>query len=207
MPTVPSSEEVVAVRRAYLVVMVWAIARAGGSQDQDLKKAVLNCASIDGSISRLDCYDAMAGSLAERPQPAVPGQWAVKVGKSPLDDSTVVALSLVGTDSRAELTLRCRQAKLEVLLSLRGQIIGATDPVVWTRFGDAKAEKKRWSVSTDNKAVLLPGDARPFIQHLLTVDRLTLQLEHFLRGPITDVFDIGRLKDAITPLSDACPLR
>jgi hypothetical protein len=86
-------------------------------------------------------------------------------------------------------------------------VVGASDPVVLTRLGPAKAEKKRWSVAQNHKAVVLSGDARGFINQLLATDRLAVQMEHFLRGSITDVFDVHGLKDVIGPLSDACPLK
>jgi hypothetical protein len=70
----------------------------------------------------------------------------------------------------------------------------------------AKAEKRRWSLSTDRKAALLPGDPKPFIRQLLAADRLVVQTDHFARGTITDVFDVHRLKDFIAPLNEACTL-
>ena len=195
-------------RDAIMIAVLCLTPAAAFSQEQDLKKAVLHCATADGSSNRLDCYDSLADSLAEGRQPRSPDQWTVKVGKDPLDDTTVVALGLLGTNYQAELVLRCRQAKPEVLLNLRGQlVVGGNNPVVWTRLGVAKAEKKRWSVSADSKAVSLPGDAIPFIRQLLAVDRLTVQIEHYVRGPITDVFDVHRLKDVIAPLSDTCTIR
>jgi type VI secretion system protein VasI len=194
-------------RHSSLVVAIWLAPLAGVSQDLDVKKAVLQCSTVDGSGSRLDCYDALAASLAQPGTLPGPGQWTVKVGKNPLDDSTVVALSLVGAEYKADLMLGCRNARPEVYLTLRGQVVGANDPMVWTRFGGGKADKKRWSVSADNKAVIFSGDAKAFMQQLLRVDHLTVQLEHFLRGSITEVFDVRGLGEAIRPLTDACTLK
>jgi hypothetical protein len=70
----------------------------------------------------------------------------------------------------------------------------------------AKAEKKRWSLSTDHKAAFLPGDPKPFMRQLLSVDRLVVQTEHFAQGTITDAFDVHGLKEAIAPFRDECKL-
>jgi hypothetical protein len=112
----------------------------------------------------------------------------------------------MGQDRQAELMLRCRQKRPDVLLNWRGRFIGATEPIVWTRLGPAKAEKKRWSLSTDHKAAFLPGDPKPFIRQLLLVDRLVVQTDHFAQGTITDAFDLHGLKDVIAPLKDECKL-
>jgi type VI secretion system protein VasI len=176
------------------------------AQENELKAGVLRCATVDDSLSRLDCYDSLATRLSSPAEARSPGEWSVGVGKDPIDDTTTVVLGLPGAEYRAELLLRCKQKKPEVLLSLRGQIVGANEPVVLTRFGGAKADKKRWSVATDNKAVIFPGDTKVFVRQLLSVDRVVIQMDHFLRGPITDVFDVHRLKDFIGPFKQACSL-
>ncbi len=175
------------------------------AQSDELKASILRCATVDDSMSRLDCYDSLATKLSN-PTERLPGEWSVEIGRDPIDDSTTVVLALPGAEYRGELLLRCKQKKPEVLLRLRGQVVGANDPLVWTRFGEARAEKKRWSVTTDNKAVIFPGDTKVFVRQLLSVDRVVIQMDHFVRGPITDVFDVHRLKDAIGPFKQACIL-
>ena len=177
-----------------------------GALSQEQKLKILRCATVDDSSNRLDCYDSLAKTLASPGESRTPDQWTVEVGKDPIDDTTTVVLGLAGTEHQAELLLRCRQKKPDVLLSLRGRVVGATEPVVWTRFGAAKADKKRWSVSTDHKAVIFPGDPKLFIRQVISADRLVVQMDHFLRGTITDVFDVHRLKDVIAPLNEACRL-
>jgi hypothetical protein len=61
-------------------------------------------------------------------------------------------------------------------------------------------------VATDNKAVIFPGDPKLFVREVLAVDRVVVQIDHFLKGPISDVFDVHRLKDVIAPLKEACRL-
>jgi hypothetical protein len=205
-------------RRALVVAIV--ILRPGAvfCQDQELKKAIAQCAAIDDINDRLACFDSLARAVAKLdapklsvsdpipPEQPTPGVWQVLVEKNPLDDTTSVALGLMGNELKAQLVLRCRQKKLDVLLSWRGRFIGATAPVVWTRLGAAKAEKKRWSLSSDHKAALLAGDTTPFVKQLLSSDRLVVQTDHFAQGRITDLFDVRGLKGAIGPVREQCTI-
>jgi hypothetical protein len=187
-------------------------------QEQELKRALAECAAIEEHLERLACFDSLAQGLAPRPAPPTPAlgpesvqpqasdEWRLEVVRNPIDDSTTIGLSLIGTQKEAELMLRCRQRKAAVLLSWHGRFIGASEPLVSARFGSAKAEKKRWSLSGDHKAAFAPGDPKLFIRQLISVDRLVIQTDHFSRGTTTDVFDVHRLHEFIAPLTDGCPL-
>jgi len=103
--------------------------------------------------------------------------------------------------------LRCRQKKVDVLLGWRGRFIGATGPLVWTRLDGAKAEKKRWGLSSDHKSAFFPGDARGFVEQLLSADRLVAQTDQFAQGRVTETFDLRGLAAAIGPLKEQCKLQ
>jgi len=205
-------------RTSALVALVLLRPLGALCQEQELKQAIAQCAAVDEGLERLACFDSLAQGLAPRPvapapvldpkspQSRTPDQWKVDVVKDPIDDSTTVALSLIGSEKEAELMLRCKQRKPAVLLSWRGRFIGASEPLVSTRFGSGKAEKKHWPLSADHKAAFSPGDPRLFIRQLLSVDRLVVQTDHFSRGAITELFDVHGLKDVIAPLNDGCRL-
>ncbi len=205
-----------------IVVAVWLLLFspvATFCQERELKKAIAECSAVDDVTDRLECFDSLARSVAKVAAPDLavseqgsidtptPGQWQVHVAKDPLNDTTIVGLSLLGNDLKAQLVMRCMQKKVDVLLSWRGRFMGATDPTVWTRLGTAKAEKKRWSISSDHKAAFLAGDTRPFVQQLLSVDRLVVQTDHFAQGRITETFELHGLKDAIGPVKGECRIQ
>ncbi len=189
---------------------------AASCQTDELAKAVLECAGIDSTDDRLNCFDSLARGVAKAgaPKPVAsqaasaegtaPGQWHVEVTNEPLDNTKSVAVGSYGKEHQAQIVLRCRQRQLGVLLGWNGRFLGATDPTVWTRIGTAKAEKKRWSLSGDHRWVLLQRDAREFVRALLSADQLVVQTEHFAQGRVTDVFDVSKLKDAIAPLEGEC---
>jgi hypothetical protein len=107
-------------------VLVLLNSAAALSQEEDVMARVLHCATLDDSSNRLDCYDSLATTLASPGEAKTPDQWTVAVGRDPIDDTTTVVLGLTGTEHQAELLLRCKQKKPEVLLTLRGRIVGAS---------------------------------------------------------------------------------
>jgi hypothetical protein len=130
MPTVGASEAVMPKAGVVLLVL---LGPAGAlCQEQELTQAITQCADIDDISDRLDCYDSLRGvAQSKGPRRAnaesvvvessTPGQWVTEVVKDPIDDTTTVSLSLVGNDLQPRLVLRCRQRKLDVLLSWRGR--------------------------------------------------------------------------------------
>ncbi len=187
---------------------------APNCQEEELNRALANCAAYPDAGDRLACFDSLARGAAQKSAkppaaeatPAEPPTrpWELVAMKDPIDDTTTVSMGSFGQQHQSQVVVRCRQRKLEVLLSWQRRFIGATDPVVWTRFGTAKAEKKRWSLSADHKAAFLAGDAKPFVQQMLTAERLVVQTDHFAQGRITEVFDLRGIKDVIGPLKEEC---
>ncbi len=184
-------------------------------QDPELRKAIANCAAYDDTADRLSCFDALAHTVAPaaakapaQPASAEPstGRWELVSMKNPLDDTTTVSIGSWSEQLQAQMVLRCRERKLDVLLSWRGRFIGATEPVIWTRLGTAKADKRRWMASADHKAAFLAPPQKPFVQQLLSVDRLVVQTDHFAQGRMVDVFDLRGLKESIGPLKQECSI-
>lgn len=187
-------------------------------QEQEWKKAMAQCAAVEGTSDRLECFDSLArgvGMVVPEPKvlpeskfkgSASPGQWTMETVRDPVDDSTTVALALLGAANEAQLVLRCRQNKPEVYVDWARFLGSAPTPVV-TRFGGAKAETRRWPISSDKKAAFFPGDKRLFIRQLLSVDRLVVQVTPFAESPMTEVFDVRGLPAVIRPLKETCNLQ
>src|SRR5258706_13255539 len=101
-------EEVPRMRTCPAVVLVLLSPVAALSQEQELKKAMAECAAVDAAADRLECFDSLARGLARLPaapvpaqspsslQSRTPDQWTVEVAKDPMSDTTIVALSLMG---------------------------------------------------------------------------------------------------------------
>lgn len=178
--------------------------------NEDILKELAVCASITNDAKRLACYDRLTQSLGLNPPTSVEGKgkWQVGVETNPLDDSTSVFLMLVadsGTSTwgnRVSLVLRWESNKLEAYINWHDYLEDGT-AVTW-RIGTKEARTSVWGLSTDNEATFYPYDVAGFIQELLGTSRFVAQVTPYEESPITAVFDITGLKNAIRPLEKAC---
>ena len=190
--------------RVHLAAVTIVLSASVATAQQDLKRQLLNCASVDGQIRRLDCYDAVVAEMTDSGAPRKADEWEVQTKANPMDDSTMVVLGLRGLERRADLVVGCREKAPYVLVAPRGEILGSHGSLVRMRLGKGRAEKKRWPSSSDQKSAIYPGSAKAFIQALLVEERLAVEVELSLGGTVMDVFDIHRLKEAIGPLKAQC---
>jgi len=180
----------------------------------ELRKEIARCAVVEGDLARLECFDALAQKLGlDGPQSKAPqiqgtGKWLVDVEENPIDDSTTVSLVLLADSGQSSwgtpigLVLRCHSNKTEVFINW-GEYLGS-EAKVTARVGDTKAKTRTWGLSTDSKATFYPGGDITFIKELLETDRLVAQVTPYGESPVTAVFDLGGLPNAIKPLRETC---
>ncbi len=192
--------------RVLLAALAILLSASLATAQEELKRQLRNCASIDGQIRRLDCYDAVVAEMTDSGTPRGADEWEVQTKANPMDDSTIVVLGLRGLERRADLVVGCREKAPYVLVAPRGEFLGSHGAQVRTRLGNGRAEKKRWPTSNDQKSAVYPGNAKAFIRALLAEQRLAVEVELSLGGTVADMFDIHRLKEAIGPLKAQCPV-
>jgi len=179
---------------------------------EDLKREIARCASLEGELMRLACYDQLAracGLLASSPDKDN-GKWVVNVETNPLDDSKMVALVLTADTGatrlgeKVVLVLRCMSGETKVFIIWSDYLgSGSGTDVTW-RVGDSPATTARWRLSTDSTTTFYPYDAIAFIGQLIGVSRLVAQVTPYNESPITAVFDLRGLANAVRPLREAC---
>jgi len=180
----------------------------------DLNKAIAACASVKGDLARLSCYDSLARarglSQPEAPPIAIEGngKWLVSAKQNPVDDTKTVTLILSADSGQStigkpvSLILRCESKKTEAYISWNNYLGSEAD--VLTRIGNAPAVSKNWGLSTDSQATFYPGNHIAFIKSLLQADRLVAQVTPYDESPVTAVFDLAGLSNAIKPLQETC---
>lgn len=200
-------------KRLMTAALVLLASLNAGAEGQDQSVAIAKCAAITASVARLDCYDAI-GRAVPRGAPEVKapaksegsGGWEVDVKANPVDDSKTVTLRLVEEGHAAALILRCQRGKAEAYIGW-SKFIGSDNTQILTRLGDAKAETRRWSISTDHKGTFYPADNVAFMNQLSAVDKFVAQVTPYGASPVTAVFDVTGLSKAITPLKATCNIQ
>ncbi len=151
----------------------------------DLKQPIGRCATQDGDLKRLACYDSIAQGLGYSRAPAAAkvtgsGGWQVSTQKNPLDDTRTVFLSLSATTGQSRfgdpvwLIIRCQSGEISAFINWSSYLGLEQTPVI-TRVGTGDAKNQKWSLSTDHKATFYPGDDAVFLEQLLAADRFVAQ--------------------------------
>ena len=183
-------------------------------QQVDIRKRLAECAAIKGDLERLECYDRLARELGLikttiTPRIAGTGKWKVSVEKNPVDDSKTVFLALLADEGKSKfgeaiaLIIRCKSNKTELFINW-SDYLGMESTHVLTRIGNAPAQQRSWSLSSDNTATFFPEAPIAFIKSLMSADKLVAQVTPYNENPVTAIFDIRGLSEAIKPLQETC---
>jgi type VI secretion system protein VasI len=136
------------------------------------------------------------------------GEWRVSVDTNPIDDSKTVVLALTaetGVSAYGDpiaLILRCKSNQTEVYINWNNYL--GSEAAVTSRIGDAAAQTRLWSLSTDSKATFYPSGDISFIKSLMGVDQFVAQVTPYSESPVTAVFNTSGLEVAVAPLRETC---
>jgi type VI secretion system protein VasI len=199
-----------------LYIFFFSVQAVGQQEDiAYLKKRIAICAAIKGDLERLESYDQLARELGLVAKAIVlpttgTGKWSSTSETNPVDDSTTVVLSLEADEGRSHLQaekitlfIRCKSNKTELYIKWY-DYLGDEKIAVLTRVGEAKAVGKSWGISTNNESTFYPESAIPFIKTLMSSDKFVAQVTPYNESPVTAIFDIRGLAEAIKPLQQTC---
>ena len=137
------------------------------------------------------------------------GQWSVFTDTDPLYDSATVTLRNDSTEGRSSfgepitLFLRCSNGKTEAYIDWK-DFLGSDSLSVAFRVGQQEARTYLWGLSTDHEATFFPRSVEMFINSLLNVDTFVARATPYNESPVTAVWDLSGLSEAVIPLRDAC---
>lgn len=175
------------------------------------------CATIENDLDRLACYDKASGRTPTADTVATESKWVVRLEKSDFKDTTDVYMTVqsdepvsCGYSGRQEITLfvRCLENTTSVILATHCHVTsghGGYGQVEY-RIDDRKAESRGFNESTNNRSLGLwsGGRAIPFAKKMFDAKRMIVRFTPYGDNPVTASFDISGLKEAITPLREAC---
>lgn len=197
-----------------LMLLAFVLVFASITHGADLDKELAKCSAIKGDLERLECFDkltkerGLSGPIILPTPGAQKGKWQVQSKVNPIDDSKTVVLMLESDGAKSKwdqpvlLIIRCQSNTTNFYIGW-GDYLGS-EAYVLTRVGNKEAKKTAWSLSTDKKATFYPGSPIGFIKELMETDKFVAQITPYNESPVTAVFDISGLSEAIVPLRETC---
>jgi DNA-directed RNA polymerase subunit RPC12/RpoP len=138
--------------------------------------------------------------------------WQYSSRVSPIDDSTTHVLRLVANDKipgvlnkTPTLIIRHKEGETDVYFNT-GSYLGSDNVKVTHRLDKYKPTTLTWGLSTDSKSIFYPTDVKTFINGLRFNKQLVIRLTPYNENPITAVFNLTGLEEAIEPMKPTLKL-
>ena len=137
------------------------------------------------------------------------GNWVLHDEIDPLYQTPSVFLTLdaesgTSTDGKPiYLVLRCMGGKTAAFINWYNYLGG--EALLTTRLGNRRVESYHWGIGNDHQGAFYPGNVNLFIARLMTARTFVAEATPLGKSPITAVFFLEGLENAIVPLEAACP--
>lgn len=166
------------------------------------------CASIANEVSRLSCFDRLVETMGVSTAGPEGALWVVEFTVDPLTDvrtARAVLPALQGTGVEGdpiELIVQCRSERTEVLLDW-GYFLPNQQEVT-IRLDSDEPQRTFWDPDRNGTHARYRSDSAALARALATRRRLVARVSPPRRDPITAVFDLTGMSDALVPVGEAC---
>ncbi|MCK5539223.1 MAG: hypothetical protein KAI79_20540 [Bacteroidales bacterium] len=159
--------------------------------------------SLDELITRLTNVVVNSKESTSTQTNTEKNPWLVMNDKSPIDDSPSVTMMKSEENGGSQsLILRCKENKTEVYIST-SDYMGSDNNNMLVRFDDKKVEKQSISMSTNGQALFFRSTIKN-IKKMIESKKMIIRYYPYNGGNKTATFNLGNLKEKISPLRDAC---
>lgn len=183
------------------------------------EQSMAQCVAIMDDLERLACYDEHAISVGLEVTaliPIEPGTLTVSTDVNTAADPsanpstepstvTITSYSVSGTSSEGDaitMVMRCRRNRTELYIRWRDYL--GSWAYVRTRVGDDDRGTRQWNLSADARSSYYPRGTVGFIEDMIEAGSAEFEVTPYVQDPVTAVFDMSELGNAIGPLREAC---
>lgn len=196
-----------------IIILLFILTFNTSKAQASIDKSVAKCAIIKGDLERLDCYDKLANNHKLTPQVSSKektrgnGKWSFQTEINPVDDSKTVFIYLKADSGKGKygddilFVARCKSNKTEAYINWESYL--GRETTVLTRIGDNKANSEKWDISSDNKSSFKKNPIA-FLKSMMEASKLVAQTTPYNENPITAIFNISGIENAIKPLREEC---
>lgn len=208
----------------YGAVLIFALCTAAplSAEGTDQPNTLEECANVDDSLARLQCYDRLVGvspknaesqTVDEIPPMEDNHRWTVEVIKKDDKEEEVVVISTPAMMWIGETCAAC-QSRLEVQclagipsVIFRSPIDLGKGELIFEAQHDSRnpVEQRAFAIDKGKGAVLMSPSTTNLTKHLFIHERFILKLNR-PKQPISAQFLIGGLEQAIKPYAAQCGL-
>ncbi len=183
------------------------------------EQSMAQCVAIMDDLERLACYDEHAISVGLEVTaliPIEPGTLTVSTDVNTAADPsanpsaepstvTITSYPVSGTSSEGDaitMVMRCRRNRTELYIRWRDYL--GSWAYVRTRVGDDDRGTRQWNLSADARSSYYPRGTVGFIEDMIEAGSAEFEVTPYVQDPVTAVFDMSELGNAIGPLREAC---
>jgi type VI secretion system protein VasI len=181
------------------------------SNSAEITEGISLCTELTVAYQRLDCFDALAKKLREGDtSDPVLGKWRIEVTTDPLDDSESTTLQLDADSGKTRfgapisLTIKCQSNDIDISVNWSSYM--GSVPNVLTRIGNEEPETRIWRVSKDSLSTIHPA-AKRFLFSMLNETQLVSRLNPYNSNPVTAIFNISGIDQAVDSVRHLCPIQ
>lgn len=208
-PLAPARESrVLPSAAALLSSMAWVLASAAPPLGAQTLEIVRICAAIANETARLSCYDRLVETMGVSAAGPEGTLWEVEFTVDPLTDArtaraTLPALQGTGADGRPiQLLFICAAGRTDAFLDWGYYLPGQRE--VLLRLDDDGPQPTFWEPEANSTRARYRNEGDVLARILVPRRRLVARVAPPRRDPITAVFDLTGMDDAMTPLREAC---
>ncbi len=166
------------------------------------------CAAMANPDSRLDCYDRLVATLGI--SSAGPGGelWRVEFLVDPLTDERSARALLPALEGRGlddvpvQFVVECRGGQTVVLLDW-AQPVGDGNTIV-IRLDADEPQDTFWEMARNRTVARYRSDGAPLARAIAPRRRMVARVAPSGREPVTAIFDLTGMPEAMEPVRDAC---